>query len=68
MEVEAKIKAIELFNKFYNSSISTVRVTKNEAKQLSKMSINETISILKDNDCERMIEWLKEVKKEITKL
>lgn len=70
MAKEAKQKAIEIFEKCYNTSISTVPVTNNEAKEISILVINETIDMLKlINSTEtESIGWLKEVKKELQNL
>lgn len=68
MAKEAKEKAIEIFEKCYNTSISTVPVTNNESKGISLLIINETIDMLRLVNSLDSIGWLNEVKKEIKKL
>lgn len=64
----AKEKALQLYESFSNTHISTVPPTKNEIIAMAIISVEETIDLLKEANATRNIAWLEEVKSELHKL
>ena len=68
--MESKDKAIELYNKFYNTSSHPhhIETRQHIAKQCALIAVDEIILELKNLGLKYLIEWWQEVKQEIEKL
>lgn len=68
--MKSKEAAIELYNKFYNTSSHPHHVETRQqiAKQCALIAVDEIIKELKNFGLKYPIEWWKEVKQEIEKL
>jgi hypothetical protein len=68
--METREIAIELYNKFYNTSSHPHHVETRQqiAKQCALIAVDEIIKELKNFGLKYSVEWWEEVKKEIEKL
>ena len=68
--MESKETAIELYNKFYNTSSHPHHVETRQqiAKQCALIAVDEIIKELKNFGLKYSIEWWEEVKQELEKL
>jgi hypothetical protein len=68
--METRETAIELYNKFYNTSSHPHHVETRQqiAKQCALIAVDEIIKELKNFGLKYSVEWWEEVKKEIEKL